>query len=408
MKERLKERLMTAVSKITCRLKAGLPLMICLLVLSAPGIAMAQSPGVTATEILIGQSCALTGPAQLRGKGMRDGALAYFRHVNAAGGINGRKIRLLTMDDGHTANASIVNTKKLIDGEKVFLLFGYVGESTSKAALNIAREDKVPFFSPMSGAQFLRKPLNRYVFNMRASYLQETEALIQKIVTERGIGKIAVFYEDSDFGKTGLEEVRGALSRHGLEITSAAAYTPNTLAVEPAGKELLAVQPDAVMLVGEAAPCAQLIIMMRNWGSDAMFAATSLVGSEALGRHLSNKSLGVGFSQVVPYPYDRSLPLVAEYNELTDKFVPEAETGFTGLEGFIAAKALCRILKDMAAGMSRENFITAAEKQPDTELGGIKITFSPDNHQGVNDVFFTQVIPGGFINPIGNFTGLYK
>jgi len=386
---------------------AALPLIILILILAVPG-AVAESPGVSDTEIRIGQSCALTGQAQLLGTGKRDGALAYLRRVNAAGGINGRKIRLITMDDGHAANASIVNTKRLIEDEKVFLLFGYVGAAPTKAALEIAQENKVPFFASMSGAAFLREPLNRYMFNLRASDSGEIEALIQKVVRERGAGKFAAFYEDNAVGRAGLEIIRETLQRYGQELVITANYAPNTLAVEPAVKELVAAQPDTVLLVGTAAPCAKLIIMMRNWGSAAVFAATSSVGSEALGMQLSNKGLGVAISQVVPFPYDRRVPLVAEYQKLTAEFGEGAETGFMGLEGFLAAKALCVILRSMDNPITREGFISAAESLRDAELGGIKITFSPVNHQGVNDVFFTQVVPGGFLKPITNFSDLYN
>jgi ABC-type branched-subunit amino acid transport system substrate-binding protein len=148
--------------------------------------------------------------------------------------------------------------------------------------------------------------------------------------------------------------------------------------------------------------------MMKSWGSNTVFATSSFVGSDALGMQLSNKGVGVVISQVVPYPYDKRVPLVAQYHKFTGQFVPQAETGYMGLEGFIAAKALCEIMKNIQAPFTRENFIMAAEKQSDTELGGIKITFSPENHQGVNDVFFTQVVPGGFIKPVGNLEDLYN
>jgi len=386
---------------------AALLLMIPSLILAVSG-AMAQSPGVSDRKIRIGQSCALTGPAQTLGKGMRDGALAYFRQVNATGGINGRKIRLITLDDGHASNASIVNTKRLIEDEKIFLLFGYVGAAPSRAALEIAQENEIPFFGSMSGAAFLRDPVSRYMFNLRASDSREIEALIQKPIEERGAGKIAVFYEDSDVGQAGLKIMRESLQQHGQELVATANYAANTQAVEPAGQELLAVQPDTVLLLGAAAPCAKLIIMMRNWGSDAVFAATSAVGSDALGLELSNKGLGIAISQVVPFPYDRRIPLVAEYQRLTGEFVEGAETGYPGMEGFLAAKALCAILRNLENPITRDSFIKAAEGQRGTELGGINITFSPDNHQGVNDVFFTQVVPGGFIKPVTNLTDLYN
>ena len=390
------------------RAAVRLPMMILMLVILASGTASSQSPGVTDTEILLGQSCALIGPHQLLGQGMRDGALTYFRHVNEAGGINGRKIRLISMDDGYEPNACIVNTTKLIDGEKVFLLFGYTGAITAEAAAPIAIEKKIPFFSPATGAQFLRIPENRYVFTTRPGYLQEIEALIEKLISEKGIGKIAVFYQNDDYGKARLETVRRILAPKNLQIISEAPYERNTNAVAAAGRDLLASKPEAVIMIGTYAPCARLISMMKNWGSDALFATTSFVDADTLGRQLSNRGLGVIISQVVPYPYDRRVPLVAEYHRLSGKFSPGVETGFIGLEGFLAAKALCLIIKSMEGDMTRENFIKAAEGQAGIDLGGVKLSFNPQQHQGITDVFFTQVVPGGFIKPLEHLKDLYN
>ena len=255
---------MIIMRKASYRALIFLSMMIFMLAVSAQNTVLAQSTGVTDTEILLGQSCALTGPNQLFGKGMRDGARAYFRYVNETGGINGRKIRLISMDDGYEPNACIVNTKKLIDEEKVCLLFGYVGISTSKVAVPIALEEKIPFFSSLSGAQFLRTPVNRYVFTMRASYFQETEALVQKLIEEKGVSKIAVFYQNDDYGKAGLEGVRGALAKRNLQVLSAVTYERNTTAVEAAGKDLLASKPETVIMIGPYAPCARLILMMKS------------------------------------------------------------------------------------------------------------------------------------------------
>src|SRR5258706_2867326 len=182
------------------------------LALAAAGAASAQ--GVTDSTILLGQSVALTGPAQQLGLDMQLGASLYFNQVNAHGGVNGRKIVLKTLDDGYEATRAAENTRKLINEERVFALFGYVGTPTSQASLPIFTEARVPFVGPFTGAELLRNPVNPYVFNVRASYYDETEAIVQHL-TAMSVNKIAVFYQNDAYGQAGLAGVgRGLKKRH--------------------------------------------------------------------------------------------------------------------------------------------------------------------------------------------------
>src|SRR5258705_1339371 len=171
------------------------------LALAAAGAASAQ--GVTDSTILLGQSVALTGPAQQLGLDMQLGATLYFNAVNARGGVNGRKIVLKTLDDGYEPTRAAANTKQLINDERVFALFGYVGTPTSAASLPIFTEARVPFVGPFTGAELLRSPVNPYVFNVRASYFDETEAIVQHL-TAMSIDRIAVFYQNDSYGQAGL------------------------------------------------------------------------------------------------------------------------------------------------------------------------------------------------------------
>ena len=165
------------------------------LLLFVPSLSNAKEPGVTDDTILLGQSAAFGGPAAALGKSMRDGAMVYFDRINAQGGVHGRKIKLVSLDDGYEPERAIANTRKLIDEEKVFALFGYVGTPTSYAVVPILTEAKIPFFGPFTGAEGLRDPVNRYIFNIRASYFDETERLVDWMVSDRK-SNIAVFYQD--------------------------------------------------------------------------------------------------------------------------------------------------------------------------------------------------------------------
>src|SRR5438105_4343145 len=198
-------------------------LLACLLVM-APASA---EIGVTNDDVLFGQSAALAGPAAELGTDMRIGANLAFRQVNQKGGVYRRDIKLITMDDGYEPARAIVNTKKLISEDKVFALFGYVGTTTANAALPAILEAKVPFLAPVSGSESLRSPFNRLIFNIRASYTDEVEKMVEHLAST-GVQKISVFYENDEFGNVGLEAVKRALAKRNLNVTSQGAVVRNT------------------------------------------------------------------------------------------------------------------------------------------------------------------------------------
>ena len=362
--------------------------------------------GVTQSRIIIGQSCVLKGSAQALGQGMRDGALAYFKHINAEGGIKGKMIKLITLDDGYEPEACVSNTKQLIEKDKVFLLFGYVGTPTSKAVFNHLKKTKVPYFAPFTGAEFLRNPLTPGIFNIRASYFQETEAMV-KILLMNNLKRISVFYQNDSYGEAGLKGVKIALQKRGMKITSKASYERNTLDVENAVSEIAISNPDALIMIGTNKPCAKFIRLMRgSTKSRPIFLNVSFVDSDTLAATLGNKGLGVVVTQVVPYPFDKRIPVVAQYHQMTQKYMKDSKISFTGMEGFIAAKALCRILEKMN-NFTRAEFVRTAESISET-LGGFKVQFTPKSHQGSGLVHFTQIGPGGSISNIDNLNQLYK
>ena len=370
-------------------------------------VSFAQTAGVTDAEIVIGQSCALEGPTKVLGQSLRRGAQAYFQHVNDSGGINGRTIRLVSYDDGYEPKACLENTTKLIEQDQVFLLFGYVGTPTSKEILPLVTDKKVPFFAPFTGAEFLRNPVNPFVFNIRPSYSQETEAIVEKLLAERGISRISVFYQDDSYGKAGLEGVVKALEKRNLVVVNHASYPRNSVNVEKAVDKISSVSPEAVIMVGIYDPCAKFIQQMKSKGSKAIFLNVSPVGANALGNALLNEGAGVVVAQVVPFPFDRRIPVVVEYKKRLGQYFPDAEPEFVSMEGYIAAKALCDIIEQVPEPITREAFVQTAESQTDKDIGGFSFTFGPGNHQGSDRIYFTQIAPGGFLNPIDNLKHLY-
>ena len=299
--------------------------------LSASGHA---EDGVSKDSILFGQVAALNGPAQALGQGMREGILAAFEEANRAGGINGRKLELKSIDDGYEPEKTIEATNKAIKEEKVFALVGAVGTPTSKAGQPIATAAKVPFIGPFTGAEFLRNPFNRYVVNIRASYFQETEAWIEHLTNDLGITRIAILYQDDAFGLSGLAGVKKAMEKRNLSLVAEGTFKRNTTAIKSALLEIMKGQPQAVVTVGPYKPIAAFIKLARQFKVDATFVAISFVGSDSLAHELGGQGAGVVVSQVVPFPGDKSLPVVASYQSALAAVHQKSKPGFVSLEGY--------------------------------------------------------------------------
>ena len=359
------------------------------LALALLAVGVRGEPGVTPTSILIGQSAAFTGPASELGNEMRAGANAYFRYVNANGGVNGRKIELRSLDDGYEGDRAAANTKKLID-DGVFLLFGYVGTPTSNASKPIFTAARVPFVGPFTGAESLRNPLNRYVFNIRASYFDETEKIVGQL-TGQTLGKIAVFYQNDDYGKAGLAGVERAMAKRNLKIVATGTVERNTVDVAAAVQAIGKSDAQAVVMISAYKSCAAFIKAMRAAGYSPQFINVSFVGSKALAKEAGADGRGVGITQVMPFPWNLSAPIVKEYQQLLEAATGKQDYSFTSLEGFIAAKVLVEGLRRTGADLTRERFIAAMEKMKDVDLGGYTVNFSPTDHNGSKFVELTVI-----------------
>ena len=360
---------------------------------AAAAVALAAAPstfaqGVMDNQVVLGQSVALTGPAQQLGLDMQFGASLYFNQVNARGGVNGRKIVLKTLDDGYESTRAAENTRKLINDEKVFALFGYVGTPTSQASLPIFTQAKVPFVGPFTGAELLRDPVNPYVFNVRASYYDETEAIVQHL-TAMSIDKIAVFYQNDAYGQAGLAGVERALKKRKLEIVARGTVERNTVEVAKAVQTMRQAQPQAVVMISAYKSCAAFIKEMKKAGANPTFWNVSFVGSKALAKELDKEGRGVQISQVVPFPWDSSVPVVKEYRRALDEV--KGEPGFGTLEGYIAAKVMVEGLRRAGRNLTREGFVQAMESIHDYDVGGFKVSYGPNQRSGSKFVDLTII-----------------
>jgi ABC-type branched-subunit amino acid transport system substrate-binding protein len=369
------------------------------LVMSIVGNAALAEDGVTSKSILFGQVAALEGPAQDLGQGMRQGILAAFEEANRHGGVSGRTLELKSLNDGYEPEKTVEATKKILDEDKVFALVGAVGTPTSKAGQPIATAEKVPFIGPFTGAEFLRNPYNRYVVNVRASYFQETEAWIEHLTKDLGITKIAILYQDDAFGLAGLDGVQRAMAKRNMSLVASGTFTRNTTAVKSALLDIMKAKPEAVVTVAPYKPVAEFIKLAHQVKLDALFVAISFVGSNSLATELGNQGAGVIVSQVVPFPWDTSLPVVASYQKAIVAADAHALPGFVSLEGYVVGRLVVDALKRIDGEPTREKLLDAIAQAP-FNFGGVVLRYGPTKNQGSDQVYFTILQADGSFKPV--------
>ena len=376
------------------QLRVALALAFCIV----GGTAFAED-GVSDGKIVFGQVAALQGPAQALGQGMRQGILAAFDAANRAGGISGRKLELKSLDDGYEPEKTVEATKRILDEDKVFALVGAVGTPTSKAGQPIATAEKVPFIGPFTGAEFLRNPYNRYVVNIRSSYFQETEAWIDHLVKDLAISKIAILYQDDAFGLAGLEGVQRAMAKRNMSLVAEGAFKRNTTAVKSALLDIMKARPEAVVTVAPYKPVAEFIKLAHQVKLQAVFVAISFVGSDSLAQELGDQGTGVIVTQVVPFPWDATLPIVKAYQGAIAAVDSNAKPGFVSLEGYLTGRLVVEALKRIKGEPTREALLDAIAAAP-FDFGGVTLSYGPMKNQGSDRVFFTILQVDGTFRPV--------
>jgi ABC-type branched-subunit amino acid transport system substrate-binding protein len=358
------------------------------------GTAIANQ-GVTDKEIAFAQVAALDGPAGALGGGMRQGILAAFAEANAAGGVHGRTLKLESMDDGYEPDRSIDHVRSVVSSDRYLGLIGSVGTPTSKATQPIASEAGLPFVGPFTGAGFLRDASHGNIFNVRATYAAETEAWIKHLVDDKGMKNIAILYQDDAFGRVGLAGVTAALERRGMTLAAEGTYTRNTTAVKSGLIKIRKADPDAVVMVGAYKPIAEFIRLSRKLKFNPTFVNISFVGSKALAEELGPDGEGVIISQVVPFPWNTDLPVVAAYQAALKTVDPNAEPGFVSLEGYMVGRLAIEALRAAGPDVTREGFLSAMAGLSNLDLGGVSMVFGPQDNQGMEDVFLTMISGDG-------------
>jgi branched-chain amino acid transport system substrate-binding protein len=371
------------------------PVLAASLLALTPFVPAAAEDGVAADAIVFGQAAVLEGPASALGQGMRAGIGAAFEEVNKKGGVNGRKLKLVSVDDGYEPDRSIAMTKKLIEEDKVFALIGPVGTPTAAAAQPIATAAKVPFIGAFTGAGFLRNSKLENVINVRASYGAATEAWVRHLTEDLKISKIAILYQDDAFGRTGLDGVKAAMKKRNMELLAEGTFERNTVAVKSALLALKRAEPEAVVMVCPYKPCAEFIKLARKVDFNPVFVNISFVGSGALAKELGPDGNGVVISQVVPFPWDASLPVVADYQAAIKAADTKAEPDFVSLEGYLVGRLTIAALEKAGAEPTREGLLKAIKETAKFDIGGLAMTFSAEKNEGLDKVFMTVIQADG-------------
>lgn len=378
----------------------GQKLALALTSLSLAFPATAADVGVTDDAVQLVQIAALDGPAAQLGLGMRAGLEAAFAEINKQGGVHGRQILLDGMDDGYEPDRSTSNINEAIASNKYFGLIGSVGTPTALVLQPIATENDFPMIGAFTGAGFLRNPELENVYNVRGSYDAETEEWIRILTEDMGLTRIAIFYQDDGFGRAGLSGVQKAMDRRGMEILVEGLYTRNTTDVKDALLTIREAEPEAVVMVGAYKPIGEFIKLSRSYEFTPEFVTISFVGSKALADELWPGGEGVIISQVVPFPWDTSVPIVAEYQAALEANEEFADFGFVSLEGYMVGRFAIEALERAGRDLTREGFLQAMEDMDSWDLGGVELNFGADDNQGIDTIFMTRLLPDGFFEPM--------
>ncbi len=363
-------------------------------------------PGVTATSVLFGQSAALEGPTAALGLGMRLGIEAAFAEVNAAGGVNGRQVELVSLDDGYEPRAALANTLELID-QGVFALIGETGTPTSEVAAPAAAAADVPFVGAFTGADLLRDGRLDNVINMRASYAEEVETMIDYITTDLGLTRIGVLSQEDSFGRDVYRSIQKSLARRDLVPTAVNFYPRNTNAVKRATLHYIGTRPQAIIMISSYEPASGLISWSDRLDFDPVFLALSFVGTEALADSLRNVSQRVLITQVVPIPTDRDIAYVDAYLGALDAYDPTATPGFVSLEGYLTGRMAIEGVRRCGDELTQQCFTEAILGADLLDIDGLRLTFNDDEADGAEDFVDNQGSSQVFLTEL-NSDGTYS
>ena len=335
-------------------------------------------------ELVIAEVAPLSGVLATTGGQMVVGGKIWFDHVNATGGVHGRPIRHLVVDDGYKVDETVRLTREMLARPEVLALFGFAGTANVGKLLSegVLEQGGAALVAPYTGGENLRDPFNPWIFHLRAGYADETEHMVQQATT-LGLRRIAVMYQDDGFGQAGLEGVRQALARRQLALSMAAGYERNTDKVQEAARRIKESDAQAVIMISVNKPTAAFVKHYRELGGGAQLYNISVVDPAEIVKIAGLRNAhGLGISQVVPYPYTPRLPAVREYQALLKRHAPGEAVNYTSFEEFLGAKVLVEGLRRAGPNPTRAQVVAALESIASLDLGGTTVGYSPRNPFG--------------------------
>ena len=356
-----------------------------------------QTPlqGVSDKEVFFGQSAALTGISKDLGLNMQAGLKAAFNEVNQKGGVAGRKIRLITRDDGYESDQAVHNVRRLIHEDKVFSLVGGVGTPTSKSIVPIVAQTPLLYIGPFTGASFLRSSYQNTVVNVRASYAQETMEMVSRLKRDLKISRIGVLYQNDSYGLDGLDGIEKAVkSIKGIHIVSKGTYLRNTTAVKIALLNLKKGKPQAIIIIGAYSPAAHFIRWAEKVGMrSTLFLSVSFVGVSSLATQLKNSKARVFVTQVVPYPYSKKSPLIHSYQRAMKRAQLKKKINLISLEGYVVGRLVIQALEKVGKNLNHNTFRKAFKEGYNLfDVDGFQLKYDgAQDNQGSDQVFLTQI-----------------
>ena len=354
----------------------------------------ARARAADPTNIKVGQSIALTGPLSELGIAMHQGAKAGFAAINAKGGVNGQKIELNAVDDGYDVQRSLENVKGFLADRSTFALFNCMGTPMIEAILPSVLESGIPFFAPFSGALSARPANANNVFNIRASYPEEAQQLVQHLATV-GIKRIAIAYQNNTFGKEIFAGTQLAMAKFNVEATAIVTVENSAADAASAAAKVATSQPQAVLLGLAGKPTIEFVKAIRAQRKGLPLYALSIMGAAATLKAIGGDATGIAVSQVVPLPSNSMMPVVRDFQQAWKASGTTLEPSHLALEGYINARVFAEALRRTGKSPSRNAFIDSTWAMKRFDLGGFEVSFNASDKNASRFVELTMVANDG-------------
>lgn len=358
----------------------------------------------------LGVSLPLTGPKSTQAVKWLQGMEAAVSAINYGGGVHQRQLRIIALDDGGDEVRRQNNLNQLTEKEDLFALVSAFGYNSTKDALRISEEKSTLFFGSNTGIKTSGSHAKPNIFTLRPDMDLEMDLLVSRFMQETGKRRISVLYSENEKGTEYMNGVRSALEKRQQELLAAVPVTPQNPKISSAIDNILVTSPDAIIIAAELNVTTDFIRELRQSRGDIHLIAVGHTDPLELSERLMNTGLGVVISQAVPFPFYRRIPIVNAYAADVEAFKeedPAIEMTFPGFEAYLNFQAFIYILKQ-SPSLDAASFIHTAQQQFESDLGGFRFSFSDKKHTGSNQIFLTQIAPGGFVAPIRNFSEVYE